>query len=126
MAATTITNLIVTNKARKLRTQFLKSYSTIQQVFKQMQTDDIYLDPADYPIQEYYHNENYKSEPCFDHTKKYYKNMQGEKSALNGYINDGEWLLPDGSLLLSENGGAQWGSLIWVTVDLNMMYSHFN
>lgn len=139
VAAMTIPNLIATNKAKRLRTQFLKSYSTIQQVFKQMQADDISLDPADYPIQEYYkifgkylkgatdcggqeyyHNENYKSEPCFNHKTKYYKNLQGEMATyLNGYINDGEWLLPDGSLLLFENGGAQWGSLIWVTVDLN-------
>lgn len=139
VVAITIPSLIATNKAIKLRTQFLKTYSTIQQVFKQMQTDDISLDPADYPIQEYYKifgkylkgatdcggqeyyaHENYKSEPCFDHTKKYYKNLQGEITTyLNPYVNDGEWLLPDGSLLLFENGGARWGSLIWVTVDLN-------
>ena len=54
VAAMTIPNLIATHKAKRFRTQFLKSYSTIQQVFKQMQADDISIDPADYPIQEYY------------------------------------------------------------------------
>ena len=53
VAAMTIPNLIATHKAKRFRTQFLKSYSTIQQVFKQMQADDISIDPADYPIQEY-------------------------------------------------------------------------
>lgn len=139
VAAMTIPNLIATHKAKRFRTQFLKSYSTIQQVFKQMQADDISIDPADYPIQEYYKvfgkylkgatdcggqeyysNNDYKGEPCFNHRKKYYKNLQGKNATkLNPIVNDGEWLLPDGSLLLFENGGARWGSKVYVTVDLN-------
>lgn len=46
--------------------------------------------------------------------------MQGKNATgLNPIVNDGEWLLPDGSLLLFENGGARWGSKVYVTVDLN-------
>lgn len=46
VAAITIPNLITNNKAQKLRSQFLKSYSTVQQVFKQMEADDISLTPS--------------------------------------------------------------------------------
>ena len=41
VAALTIPSLINNYKAQRLRTQFLKSYSTIQQVFKQMEADDV-------------------------------------------------------------------------------------
>ena len=48
VSAMTIPNLIANNKAQKLRSQFLKSYSVVQQVFKQMEADDVSLNPADY------------------------------------------------------------------------------
>ena len=54
VAALTIPSLINNYKAQRLRTQFLKSYSTIQQVFKQMEADDVSLDPKDYPTGQFY------------------------------------------------------------------------
>ncbi|MBQ8460746.1 type II secretion system protein [bacterium] len=44
VAAMTIPNLITNYKAKQLRSQYLKAYSTIQQVFKQMEADDISTD----------------------------------------------------------------------------------
>lgn len=41
VAALTIPPLITNYKARKLHTQFLESYSTIQQAYKLMQNDDV-------------------------------------------------------------------------------------
>ena len=54
VAAITIPGLINNYKANKLRTQFLKSYSTIQQAFKLMQEDDVSMDPTTYPPHTYY------------------------------------------------------------------------
>ena len=48
VAALTIPSLITNYKANKLRAQFLKSYSTVQQVFKQMEADGVSLNAADY------------------------------------------------------------------------------
>ena len=48
VAAITIPELMTAHKAHRLRTQFLKSYSTIQQVFKQIEADDISIDPTTY------------------------------------------------------------------------------
>ena len=45
VAALTIPSLITNYKAHRLRSQFLKSYSVVQQVFKQMEADDVSLDP---------------------------------------------------------------------------------
>ena len=45
VAALTIPNLINNYKAKRLHTQFLKSYSTVQQVFKQMEADDVFIRP---------------------------------------------------------------------------------
>lgn len=48
VAAITIPSLRNAYKAHRLRAQFLKSYSTVQQVFKQMEADDVSLNPKDY------------------------------------------------------------------------------
>lgn len=48
LAALTIPELITNYKAKKFRSQFLKSYSTVQQVFKQMEADEVSLDPTTY------------------------------------------------------------------------------
>ena len=42
VAAITIPNLMVAYKAKKMRSQFLKSYSVIQQAFRQMEVDDVW------------------------------------------------------------------------------------
>ena len=54
VAALTIPSLIAAHKAHRLRAQFLKSYSTVQQVFKQMEADDVSLDPSTYPSRTFY------------------------------------------------------------------------
>ena len=48
VAAITIPNLMVAYKAKKMRSQFLKSYSVIQQAFRQMEVDDVSTDISTY------------------------------------------------------------------------------
>lgn len=54
VAAITIPGLIYNYKAHRLQSQFLKSYSTLQQVFKRMEADDVSLDPSTYPTGTFY------------------------------------------------------------------------
>ena len=55
VAAMTIPTLMVNYKAHQLHSQFLKSYSTIQQVFRRMEGDEVSLDPADYKVHASYY-----------------------------------------------------------------------
>ena len=142
VAAMTIPNLIANNKAQKLRSQFLKSYSVVQQVFKQMEADDVSLNPADYKpttTGKFYQTfikylqapmdcggstttTNRKNAlPCYypaeDSTMKPYKTLDGKNNVIYNYLDDGQIVLQDGTNLLFEN---QHGlDYIWISVDLN-------
>ena len=45
VAAITIPNMINNSKAAKLRSQFLKAHSSVQQAYRLMLADDISIDP---------------------------------------------------------------------------------
>ena len=145
VSALTIPNLINNYRAHKLRSQFLKSYSTIQQAFKQMEADDVSLDPSDYRFVT--HNKlfyktfmNYLNTPfdCSDNTtsKRYlpcysfardntfeykdagYKTLDGKNKAKESYFDDGQIALQDGSLLLFQDSMVP-PLVISISVDLN-------
>ena len=118
VAALTIPSLITNYKANKLRAQFLKSYSTVQQVFKQMEADGVSLNAADYTDHASYYKTfaNYLAGvtdcgvygvSCFSvELRNNYNNMNEEKnsvSPLSYYLDDGILLLQDGSLYMFEN-----------------------
>lgn len=142
VAAMTIPNLIANNKAQKLRSQFLKSYSVVQQVFKQMEADDVSLNPTDYKPNttgKFYKtfikylqapmdcggsstDTNRKNTlPCYypaeDSTMKPYKTFDGSNTIIYNYLDDGQIVLQDGTNLFFEN--ANHLDYIWVSVDLN-------
>lgn len=138
VAALTIPSLINNYKAQRLRTQFLKSYSTIQQVFKQMEADDVSTDPTSYATHEYYKvfmkylqapmdcrlGDN-KNLPCV-YTRvtsskdfKPYKTFDGKTNANMSPFDDGQIALQDGTLLMFENYASADNTKIWVSVDLN-------
>lgn len=142
IAAITIPGLITNYKAKRLRTQFLKSYSVIQQAFKRMEYDEVSLDPRTY-TNEYYFYKTFSTYftganvcdaqtsysqslalPCYnallDRTKTY-KTLDGNVSAPWNYFDDGQIALPDGSLILFENAkNASYNAgSIWLSVDLN-------
>lgn len=135
VAAMTIPNLMNYYKAQKLRSQFLKSYSIVQQVFKQMEADDVSLNPRDYPsapdtlfyktfikyLQAPIDCGNYytksKALPCYDFmgSSAHYKTLNGSADVPVSVFDAGQIVLQDGTLLLfnSDNYG------FWVSVDLN-------
>lgn len=136
VAAITIPQLINNYKAKRLRTQFLKSYSTIQQAFKEMEADDVSTDPTTYNTLEYYKTfMNYLQAPmdCGIGDNKYlpcvymrdssskdykpYKTYDGKKNASMILFDDGQIALQDGTLLLFENYAPR--MRVFVSVDLN-------
>ena len=137
VAAMTIPNLITSYKAHRLRSQFLKSYSIVQQVFKQMEADDVSLDPASYSKEPLYktfmkylqapldcgsswRNDYVNAKPCFPlkaQGAKPYKTMDGNLEANRVWMDDGQIALQDGTLILFENSMA--GGSIKVHIDIN-------
>ena len=121
VAAMTIPLLLTNYKANRLRTQFLKTYSVVQQVFKQMEADDVSTNPTDYKRDgknEFYKTfKNYltgatncgdvlsswiSSTPCanFTYNKPVYKTLDGSNDIDNHLFDDGQLALPDGTLLI--------------------------
>lgn len=131
VAAITIPGLITTQKAHRLRAQFLKSYSTVQQVFKQMESDDISMDPSTYATGTFYKTfGNYLQGaldcsnrnaplPCYgtNDTTKYYKSYDGKSKVAYNWFDDGQLALLDGTLIMMENYTNI--NQLWVSVDLN-------
>lgn len=136
VAAITIPQLVNNYKAKRLRTQFLKSYSTIQQAFKEMEADDVSTDPTTYNTLEYYKTfMNYLQAPmdCGIGDNKYlpcvymrdssskdykpYKTYNGKTNASMILFDDGQIVLQDGTLLLFENYAPR--MRVFVSVDLN-------
>lgn len=146
VAAMTIPNLIANYKAHRLSSQFLGSYSIIQQVFKQMESDEVSLSPSDYGVGQYYktfmkylqapydcglggsigeNNKNFKGKPCYNTSGRYsdvgYKTFDGSKTAANqALLDDGQIALQNGTLLMFENNALGVNSdRVYVSVDLN-------
>ncbi len=117
VAAMTIPNLIMAQKAHRLRSQFLKSYSTVQQAFRQMEADDISLNPEDYPSRTMYTVfEKYLNGSLSNLPINMYKSLTG-KPFNTWLFDDGQLLLLDGTRLMFENPSA--AGVVLVSVDLN-------
>ena len=139
VAAITIPNMIANNKAKKLRTQFLKSYSVISQSIKLMQNDDISLDPNTYSSQnsfyttykKYFHvaiecsvtskNNNKGSSPlCYSKGDSEYKALDGKSTPPYSRFDDGQFILQDGMLVMLDNPFNNASNVnLWVSVDIN-------
>lgn len=123
VAALTIPNLIYDYKAKQLRSKFFRTYSVIQQVFKDMEAEGDSGDPFTYPSATFYKtfgqyltgatdckNKSAK-ENCYKHSnqgEKKYRTFSGATfDGSDGYFDEGQLLLQDGTLLLFEqwNGG---------------------
>ena len=123
VTAMTIPTVITNYKATRLKSQFLKSYSTIQQVFKRMQDDEISTDPNSYTdgasFYKVFASYIAGATTCFMSNSplcpKYGTTIYG---GISGNLVDvGQIILPDGTLLMFEN--PRNGTRILVTVDLN-------
>jgi type II secretory pathway pseudopilin PulG len=142
VSAMTIPNLINNYKAKKLRTQFLKAYSTISQAIRAMEADDIPITKDAYPYATTYfyktffkylngvtvcaRNKDISGCPSFTYktedTANPYYNLNGKQIINPTMLDDGQILLNDGMLLLFEDGG----STLWISVDINGMRSKPN
>jgi prepilin-type N-terminal cleavage/methylation domain-containing protein len=129
VSALTIPNLINNYKAKQLRSQFLKSYSTISQALRAMEGDDIPITKDAYPetgsfrmvFIKYLDGATFcKSAmsinyPACATVNSDYSYLDGTKITYNQFMDDGQILLKDGTLLLFEDNN---GSL-WITADIN-------
>ncbi len=138
VVAMTIPTLMTNIKAKKLRTQFLKSYSIVQQAFKLMENDDVSSDPTTYGYGEYYKtflnyvkggmdcgntssNPMKSSVPCYQmyNGAKHYKSLDKKATFRYQFLDDGQIVLPDGTLLLFENYAHSVNDILAVSVDIN-------
>ncbi|MCM1339854.1 MAG: type II secretion system GspH family protein [Muribaculaceae bacterium] len=142
VAAMTIPNLLNNIKANQLRSQFLKSYSVIQQAFRQMKADEVPIDLATYRQTGSFYKEFGKyvkaaldcgrfgyaqknNSLCFYKTQTFneettttgYKTFDGEKIFSDVFIDDGQLVLLDGSTIFFEN--SSYSNVIYISVDLN-------
>lgn len=138
VAAMTIPSLIQNNRAARLRTQFLKSYSTIMQIYRIMQNDNENSSNSEYEHGTFYKNfskylkgsldcGNYYEErsnkrPCYAPNVGpfVYKSLDGTVMGNSGerLLDDGILVLPDSSILYFENN-KEGDSAIYISVDLN-------
>ena len=134
VAAITIPGLMNNYKAKRLRTQFLKTYSVVQQAFKQMEADDLSLDPSTYDrsanpfyltFKNYFRgiticNMSKLTTPCYNYRVIHsltYKNLTGSAEIVPFYFDDYQFILPDGTFInVDSPSRSGW---IWVMADLN-------
>ena len=137
VAALTIPGLMTAHKAARMRSQFLKSYSTVQQVFRQMDADDVSTDISSYQgkmgsfynafkvylkgVHECGVYTNTKNEyPCLGQSiypQKRYKSLNGKRDIGWALFDDGQLVLPDGTWLGIENPNGV--NRVWIFVDIN-------
>lgn len=128
VASMTIPTLMANLKAQKLRSQFLRSYSLVQQAFKHMEADDVSLNPKDYPTRTFYKTYmnyftgttdcGFYGEKCKGSAGTAYTGMDGTNGNSEdkkiSILDDGQFLLKDGTLIIVENA-----NYLWVHVDIN-------
>lgn len=133
VAAMTIPTLIHRIQAIKLRSQFLKSYSTLKQISKLMQADGLTGDANEYPphatynfmntIRPYFTNGTSCGNAGLACFGKYingdYTTMtKGKYGAIYARMAEGSILLPNGTIFFIKNQFPI-GTRIWVSVDIN-------
>ena len=130
VAAITLPNLMAAYKARVLRSQFMKSYSLVQQAYKMMQADEESTSPDDYnrtfkdTYKRYFTgitNCTYSTNsPCLNRAISPYKTLDGTIKVNTNWIDDGQFALKDGTLLMFENPSFSTNTIrIWIFVDIN-------
>ena len=145
ISAMTIPALINNYRATKLRTQFNKNYSLIAQVFRRMEAEGVDTHPKDYKGDSFYktfakyltnttdcggysdgNSSNLERPGCYSYKLASkdkagsYKSLIGNSNLGDGAFNNGQLLLPDGTLIFFDDSpdGEGWvGTLIWVDIN---------
>ena len=122
VSAMTIPSLISNVNDTRFRTQFLKTYTVIQQALKRMEADDIVIKSKFYDRERnpfyrtflsYLTNstdcgdccafaKNPMPTGCFDYNKNSYLSFRGNGTVDNKLFDDGQILMPGGSLVIVE------------------------
>jgi len=135
VAAMSIPSLIENIRDVQFRSQFFKSYALIQQTLKKMEADDIPLTTTGYNRREdafYLKFKKYlmnvvdcgalhgsgHGQGCFDYSKDKYYTFVGNSTYNSTYLDDGQFWMPDGSLILFEQPDML-QDRIWIYVDVN-------
>ena len=144
VAAMTIPSLMTAYKAHRFRSQFLKSYSTLQQVVKRMVAEEVSTEASSYAPNTFYKEfqkflqgatdcgsylQGVKNSPVchYSHraSEKGYKAYDKKTNAYIHYFDDGILAMPDGTSLYFENLNALGNDtsvktpLIFISVDIN-------
>lgn len=135
VAAMTIPSLIENVRDVQFRSQFFKSYSLIQQTLKKMEADDIPLvyssydrlgDPFYKQFKKYLTNvvdcgdthDRHVGQGCFNIGEDIYYSLGGNSKLSYTYFDDGQLLMPDGSLIIFEQPNSN-DQRLWIFVDVN-------
>lgn len=136
VAAMTIPTLITKINDIRFRSQFMKSYSIIAQTLKTMEDNDVYIETSNYnrnndeiaykTFEKYLKNtvdcgeyNNAKNiSGCFNFKTESYYNLNGKTKFNSSLLDDGQLLMPDGSLLIFEQPNSS-ERRVWIFVDVN-------
>jgi len=147
VAAMTIPTLITNLKAQQLRSKFLKSYSVVQQVFRRMIAEGEDIDIRNYSGATFYKtfakyltgatdcggyvdaSIGIEKTPTGCHAfnislknteAKPYKYLKGESEVYDGMMNNGQLMLPDGTLIFFDDGPKNEGWIgVPIFIDIN-------
>ena len=144
VAAMTIPALMTAYKAHRYKSQFLKSYSTIQQVIRRMIAEDVSTEASSYPSNTFYKEfqkyitgatdcgsylQGVTQSPACHYSqktkKKGYKAYNKTTNAYIHYFDDGILSMQDGTSIYFENHNALGNDtsvktpMIFISVDIN-------
>ncbi len=131
----TMPNLISNSKAKRLKSQFMKSYSIVAQSMRHAKYDEVSLNPGTYSDgKAFYHtyigyfktavlcgeNTTVKNfDHCHSRTDHAYKTLDGKREPSFNYFDDGQFVLLDGQLVMIENPYSNTNAPLWIHVDIN-------
>ena len=136
VAALTIPSLMTKNKAKRLRSQYLKTYSTIAQSIRLIKNEDVSLDPKTYSSGNSFYKTfaNYfktahlcgtqaaaiqKNDLCYYSGDNSYKTLDGKSTPPYSRFDDGQFLLMDNTLIMLENPYGSSNAPLWIHADIN-------
>jgi prepilin-type N-terminal cleavage/methylation domain-containing protein len=129
VAALTLPGLINSSQKRELQVSLKKNYSIISQAFMAMEQDfGENIDGSSYPartfmpvFQKYFKTiRDCGLADCVPQEGSNYKNFGKSANINQGYLDDGQIVLADGSIILIENSAVSADlQRVWISVDIN-------
>lgn len=139
IAAMTIPSLLSSINDVRWRTSFLKTYSSVSQAIKHMESEGIVISPSSYTVADRQYRPFYESlaknmanvtncgdsyynqrlsQGCFDSAKSTYKSFRGNSDLETQRFDDGQLIMPDGSIILVDQPGGP-SFYVHIYIDVN-------